>query len=469
MTEQEVLENAFHKRDLATLRSFKQNYNVDFSFNNNAMLDAIILEDLHPNYINLLQSRDECNINLLLPELSILSAKMRKKQFYESFNKKLDYLELTLDLNFNYFLELVKVADIEYICKTVDRFFYLIEDNIIPIYTLLNYLKEGIVFLINHYNHHLLPYQIKKYLGHSTSNFIFIRTILNINNTNTDGRRIEYLTAISFLCQDIIIENENEIIMDFNFIKKISHNDSDLKLLTYFTRNSHRAFLRNPIPHDIYTLYSSRYKAFAIKIFKLSHIDNPTYNIQPSQFLRLMFNDNNNLSKNALSIEFIKKQKNIDFNNIHSAIYAKNQIIFDFLFVHYNLKNIEINHNLIVFIFSLNPLKYTHFIDKIASLYIHKNKRIPTINIINMLSVSETIFIYLLKKYPAIFKLQIEKTDVIEIYEYVFLNNLPNVVKYLIINQFCFEIIDLNLLLKIKGITEENKKILTRAYNLHHF
>ena len=99
MNKQEIIEEAFKNRDISTLRKYKNDSDVDFSFSNNILLRTIAEENLHVNYLKLLTHREECDLFYDNFYCFIFSLKNNNKKIVEFFQKYIKIEELINNKN----------------------------------------------------------------------------------------------------------------------------------------------------------------------------------------------------------------------------------------------------------------------------------------------------------------------------------------------------------------------------------
>jgi hypothetical protein len=330
MTKQELIENAFKERDISTLRKYKKDQDVDFSFSNNLILRTVADEGLHLNYLKLLNSREECDLFFDNFYCFVNSFKNGNIELFKYFIKNIDLNELMHNKNIpNLFDIAIKTNDYEFIKKVFSWLSYWKEttqeknDNV-----LTNYLKNGLIELIK-----TQPYQQSLHIltdykiNGSLDNHFIVRAILLLDNKENKKK------YLSLLSKRATVFNRKNKLIDKEFVDKYAKNTKERSALKIGVNRSLSRITEQMIDNEEKMEH----------LFLMTEDEDDFYSVGKEYVLRNMIRIHNKGLFNSKIIELLKKYNKFSMDLLHKVIMSENKELFDFMLNYFDLKNNIVN------------------------------------------------------------------------------------------------------------------------------
>jgi len=474
MSQQDLLEISFKNRDISTLRKLKSNTDLDFSFNNNEMINTIINDSLHVNFLNLLKNKNNCFKNINTKSLLITALKNNNTDAFDFLFLRCDINSLLNTIDFNFFLEVTKINNIKYNKKLLNFFLSIINKDFTRKNEILKYLKSGITLIIENYtSEHFMELHFQ-YCADFFDNYYFIRTILSLpsNNKNKD-LFLKYLSKKVTFSNNINYEYPP---IDIKFLNCYNLSDSQKDCMEgYIFRYAlhYTTVVLNSTDYDIKKTHYDDYTKLVFNSLENSMLSNK--NGRFNRIINLIssiINNNKSFIKNDLIIYLINKYSLFNVNLIRCTISNLNLEVFDFI---YELLNLSTHYYedfsyLILPPDGISLKEREYFNDKIINTA-SMQKLIKDPNLICLIAdYDHKIFNYLLCKIPDLLNCIKEYEQIEEIYITVLDYNNQKTLNALLSINFGFNYLNPELFTKkINNTKKEELELFTRAYKLYHF
>jgi len=470
MSNQSLFEAAFENRDIKSLRELNSLTDVDHSYRDNFMPITIIKEGLHTNYLKLFN----CKSQLELQKLTIFAIKNNSYDMFRILEKKIDYQNIFSEHKYNFFLELAKLGDKEITSHILSKILKEIQEDNTNKLEVLNYVKDGIIFIIHNFSFSTSNFIEFTDYCYSFHDFVFIREILNISNKSN---RLAMLKRLSKLHQIIDLSIDKDVFLDAKFIEKYVKNPDDIPFITPIIYNTSLQFIYN-------NNNQSQPKKNNIYLTELSAMvsENNKYYTLDKQHLTSALIDSRQTNINNIIIELLKSQ---DFHFVHlkSILFALNIELFDFVFSHFELLNlnygkstfellnclhfISIKNNSIAAIEYNNKTCYI-----ISKLMLTKDSKdffsLPN-NIIIGLQKRQELFEYILSQNTHILDVFSSETNIISMYKIATKIENNKLFKILIDAKLGFKFCIQNIIKGTQTFSQKQKYHIVNASNIYNF
>jgi len=472
MVKQEILEKAFAERDFSTIRTLQFDQDVDYSFQNNIMLKTIISENLHIRYFKVILNRTECDFVSILPELLILSAQHNNEHLILELGKHFN-ADILINLDFDFFLKICETNNHYAIDYIFNATYWFVLYKKISMEKLLDFLKNGLIYIINH-----LPIysytQLKHFaLSHPFDNFILIRTVLNLPESS---KRDFLLHIIGESSQDFLA---SDFIIDVDFVKQYSKGNSDYNKLRNFCFNSVNSFLDYNTINEKDNQKLTKYNEKIPFIYKMTSHFNNFYIIHTDLFLHSIILKKNN--DNSFIMNLIKDYGQFTETLISATFTSFNYHLFEDIFNYFKLNKATFDFSLLnlfqirTCFYESDDIEYKSiiiklFIDKILESNNEQLFIYDASNILDLLRKSSFITLHIFNSKPDIFNLFKKENNLLLLYKEASRSQNQLVFNYLIKEKILFNYIDLQLLLdNIEFLDQSQAHKLQQSVKLHYF
>jgi len=486
MNSQQSLEKAFKERDIASIRKLVNNRDLDFSFNNNYMLNTIVSESLHYNFIVLIKNKPECFDNVNLQDLAIKSLINNNYKIFKFLSGSINYNDLLLNNEDNFFTSVAKFGDIKSLKLTLHYFLNLAQDNIEIKTSVLEYIKNGITLALNTYSYEAFNLLYFSYLTDPFENHLFIRTILSLPEGNNRQLFIKNLSKNFIDCSFIIHYTDfKQPIINIDFINCYEINDFEKQYMKSYIFRYAYYFVIGTLRYSQYISKKQEYDDFTKIIFNnliiINNINHKKNNENISNLISDIIDNNKFFEKNDLIIYLLTVYNHFDNNILKATISNLNHEVFDFIYKYFDLDT-RTEHK---FLFLALPTKDLHskeqeyFNNKIINTKIMQSCFLDPVSVYDILRNHIMLYNYFFINVPNFLNYANELNSIISVYnnvidyeedeEYEHTEHSISFKKIVGLN-FGFNYVDVeDLINRIKYITEEKSILIHRAYKLYHF